>query len=290
MISTKLLELKSDELNIAFTNLLAGATAELAVNAMAHSNMKNNMWLCNGDDIGIDTYKLKSVTAIRYVYGGNKTMEEVISETEACLNHVFMENNYKVLSVKIENKTNNIDFAHIYMELELEEKYVPLDIGLKVMKDTSVLPYTRSFKLLCENNENVEYLHFPAEEALCHHICEIMKKMELINEMHHYYEVYKILNMHSLEGRKMRDILNEKCDEAHIKKEAKTYTTLYSYRDYKYMEKKWKTFLKKEKRVEPAWQEIMDKINDFLEPIWEAVVEDRIFFGDWMPELGRYLD
>ncbi|MBR1571140.1 MAG: hypothetical protein IJ655_10630 [Lachnospiraceae bacterium] len=290
MISTKLLELKSEELNIAFTNLLAGATAELAVSAIAHSNMRNNMWLCNGDDIGIDTYKLKPVTAIRYVYGGNKSMSDLISEVEDCLKHVFIENNYKFLAVKKDDRTNSIDFSHIYIELELEEKYVPLEIGLKLTKDASVLPYTRTYKLLCENNENVEYLHFPAEEALCHHICEIMKKMELINDMYHYYEAYKILNMHSLEGRKMRDILYEKCGEAHIKKEAKTYATLYGYRDYKYMEKKWKTFLKKEKRMEPTWQETVDKINDFLEPIWEAVVEDRIFFGDWMPEIGRYLD
>ena len=28
----------------------------------------------------------------------------------------------------------------------------------------------------------------------------------------------------------------------------------------------------------------------FLTPIFEGILKDEIFLGDWMPELGRYLD
>jgi len=31
------------------------------------------------------------------------------------------------------------------------------------------------------------------------------------------------------------------------------------------------------------------QILSFVNPIWDAVCRDEIFFGDWMPDLSRYL-
>ena len=61
-------------------------------------------------------------------------------------------------------------------------------------------------------------------------------------------------------------------------------------KEISYMEKKWKSLLRKEKKKEPTWQEVHGLICRFLEPIWEKLMEDQIFFGDWMPQLGRFLD
>ena len=47
---------------------------------------------------------------------------------------------------------------------------------------------------------------------------------------------------------------------------------------------------RKEKRKEPAWQEVHAVLCAFLEPIWKNITEDKIFFGDWMPQLQRYFD
>ena len=40
----------------------------------------------------------------------------------------------------------------------------------------------------------------------------------------------------------------------------------------------------------PEWKDLSKKVFRFFLPIWNASARDEIFFGDWMPELGRYLD
>ncbi|MCR5144515.1 MAG: hypothetical protein K6B67_04335 [Lachnospiraceae bacterium] len=289
MINSRMLKLKSEELNIAFANLLAGNTVELVVLGISREASLENLWLCNGDDLGIDVYRKKAITDLKYIYGGNQDLKEIVQETIKSLDSVFIENNYTILSCKFAEKTNMAGYD-IHLELNLDDKFIPIDIEIEKAKEEYILPYTRNLKLIGENNKTIDYLHYPSEEALCSHMVEILKQLELINEMEHYYAAYKIIKTYSMEGRKFREKLKDACSERHIKLEAKTYNTLKGYGDYKYMEKKWKNFLKKEKLTEPSWQELLEKINDFTEPIWESIVEDRIFFGDWMPELGRYLD
>ena len=37
------------------------------------------------------------------------------------------------------------------------------------------------------------------------------------------------------------------------------------------------------------WEEVMDRIVSFTEPLWDALCENTVFLDDWMPELGRFL-
>ena len=64
---------------------------------------------------------------------------------------------------------------------------------------------------------------------------------------------------------------------------------LAGYREYAYMKRKWKAFLRSIHSKEPSWTVTMDRFLQFFGPIWKAIVEDTVFFGDWMPELGRFL-
>ena len=108
--------------------------------------------------------------------------------------------------------------------------------------------------------------------------------------MEHYQKLYEILSKYPLEGRKVQESLGALCRKDHVKCSALVWESLSGYGTYTYMEEKWKSLLRKVKKKEPAWQEVHGLICRFLEPIWEKLMEDQIFFGDWMPQLGRFLD
>ena len=55
------------------------------------------------------------------------------------------------------------------------------------------------------------------------------------------------------------------------------------------MKKKWKAFLRSAGSREPVWEQAVDRFLKFFGPIWRAVADDAVFFGDWMPELNRFL-
>ena len=56
------------------------------------------------------------------------------------------------------------------------------------------------------------------------------------------------------------------------------------------MKKKWQQYAKHRKEQYDDWEIMVKRITNFLNPIWNALCEDEIFFDDWMPELERFLD
>ena len=62
------------------------------------------------------------------------------------------------------------------------------------------------------------------------------------------------------------------------------------YQSSSYMKKKWKSYLKKEKKKTPSFEEVMKVMIAYYRPIWDSLAEGNYYLGDWMPELMRYLD
>ena len=129
----------------------------------------------------------------------------------------------------------------------------------------------------------------PVEQRLIEDFLYILEKMELNNELFCYLDVYEILGQNGFDARKIQEQLMLYLQERHLNYEKKRLQTVTDYRNYTYMKRKWKSFLKREKRREPSWEEIVDRIDHFFSPIWVAAFEDRLYIGDWMPELNRYL-
>ena len=67
---------------------------------------------------------------------------------------------------------------------------------------------------------------------------------------------------------------------------------IFSYRDYPYMKKRWEKFCRHSAIAGTEtlkWEKEMECFHHFLGDMWEAVCRDEVFFGDWMPELARFL-
>lgn len=117
----------------------------------------------------------------------------------------------------------------------------------------------------------------------------ILDKMELNNELSVYLDLYEILKNNSVEARKLQSQLMILMEERHLSYKRNRLETVISYGTYSYMKKKWKSFLKSRKIKSPTWEEIIHVLDQCFSPIWAAIYEDRIYIGDWMPEISRYL-
>ena len=64
---------------------------------------------------------------------------------------------------------------------------------------------------------------------------------------------------------------------------------LESYDTYTYMKKRWEKYVRKQGMENVSWETVLHRIVLFLRPVWNAMCRDEVFFGDWMPDLERYL-
>lgn len=157
----------------------------------------------------------------------------------------------------------------------------------------------RSFKVLSVNA-------YSPEAILAECVFEILEKLELISDMKPYAASYMMIKNNSVSGRRILEVLQTK-----IKKKPKVLSKrrleqIKEYRSYAYMRKRWQQYCKRNRvanvnstgyanstehgnSMETSWEEALDLLVSFIEPLWNALLEGSVFLDDWMPELGRFL-
>ena len=136
--------------------------------------------------------------------------------------------------------------------------------------------------------EKVSYCMFTAEEYLSRSFYHIIDDLELVYSMSWYSDCYDILTERVVEGRKVCQSLEQLLLEYPIPLLEERLEMIASFEDYEYMEKRWENYRKG--KSFPEWKQVLELLMRFFTPILEVILKDEVFIGDWMPQIGRYLD
>lgn len=131
---------------------------------------------------------------------------------------------------------------------------------------------------------------YPGEYIVAEKFLNIIDKLELLGDLSDYIELYQILKSEQLSGRKISETLMEGCKGYGIEMTQQRFELLLSYDKNSYMKKKWKSYLRHEKIKEPKWEDVIEIIGVAFQNIWDSLCQNVIYMGDWMPEIGRYID
>lgn len=278
-----------------FSNLLGGAALEDAVRRVSESEYGDRLWLRNGSVLGARQYQRRLFLKLQYdyiVFGtaqekhANKRMLQELSE--GFCQRIFHGADECGFTFYVQDSLYNQNLQ-LHLRAELENMEVPISIYVTPLwneKRSSVRDFALS---VIEEGVAVPYERHSTESALAQSFLEIVTKLEFLQNVGLYHEIYHMLSSRSIDGRKVRDCMEELCKEQGLPLEQERFEILAGYREYAYMKRKWKAFLRSIHSKEPSWTVTMDRFLQFFGPIWKAIVEDTVFFGDWMPELGRFL-
>ncbi|RRF95296.1 MAG: hypothetical protein DUD27_08215 [Lachnospiraceae bacterium] len=172
-------------------------------------------------------------------------------------------------------------------EIYYDDMYVPIEIRVRPKSD--FYPEMTSYKFFDPEIDHVDLRVYPKESQAADYILEIMEKLELINEMEVYLYLYWFLKSTLLSARDVCQAVEEERDPDKSLS-WHTYEIFSTYSENKFMKKKWKVLLRRHKIKEPTWEDTMDLLKKFIGPVWASITKGSLYFGDWMPELGRYLE
>lgn len=278
---------KSEELKIPYENLLSAFVIEEAVTAVCESDEAENFRLKNNSILSLEYYRRKAPTRLEYM---------ILSEEELTVRNVIhrmskiFQNEKKAelwWKYRVEKEDEGIC---VYLTAKIEELQIPVQLLLEQEKDEQLEPSREELQLFLEDNRSVEYLHYPMEGILAEHFIRIMRDMELINDMGSYYILYELLSKEMNSSRKVTEQIESLAKEQKIPLKKERFDMFEGYQSSSYMKKKWKSYLKKEKKRTPSFEEVMKVMIAYYRPIWDSLAEGNYYLGDWMPELMRYLD
>ena len=278
---------KSEELKIPYENLLSAFVIEEAVTAFCGSDEAENFRLKNNSILSLEYYRRKAPTRLEYV---------VLSEEELTVRNVIhrmskiFQNEKKAelwWKYRVEKEGEGIC---VYLSAKIEELQIPVQLVLEQEKEEPSEPSREELHPFLEEERSVEYLHYPMEGILAEHFIRIMRDMELINDMGSYYILYELLSKEMNSSRKVTEQIESLAKEQKIPLKKERFDMFEGYQSSSYMKKKWKPYLKKEKKKTPSFEEVMKVMIAYYRPIWDSLAEGNYYLGDWMPELMRYLD
>ncbi len=284
MINRFKIKEKAEELNIPFKNLLSAAVAEIVIELIADGRYCNELYLCNATDFRPEVYKDLCINNIYFEYVRDLDDKMAVLYMRDILKDIMAKAAIEAFVVN-----GSVEENILYLQVTVDEMYIPLQLHFNKHR-TAHEPDKMELKLTAYENRSVIVLTNPKEEELSKHLVEIIEKLELINDMDHYLFAYEILTSNPINGRKVKERLEEMLVEKGIKIDSTRIDMLLGYRDYTYMKRKWKVKLRQKKKSEPQWSDVNDCIINFLKPIWKAMEDKVIFLGDWMPQLKRFLD
>lgn len=207
-------------------------------------------------------------------YPAKDNQQEMLEQLRDLFQKERREGNDQPFSVETKNR--------IVLEIEIEKYRIPFFIAVEPYREVALYPVEEALG-------EMKYYRFPTEEYLAHGFYEIFDKLELLNDLFWYKEIYDILRTETIDGRRVRDCLGKLLETKKIPSFEKRLDTIKSYENYGYMKKKWKSEKKRQNQDFPEWKEVIALLVTFISPIFHAIIEDEIFFEDWMPQLGRYL-
>lgn len=278
---------KSEELKIPYENLLSAFVIEEAVMAFCGSDEAENFRLKNNNILSLEYYRRKAPTRLEYV---------ILSEEELTVRNVIhrmskiFQNEKKAelwWKYRVEKEDEGIC---VYLSAKIEELQIPVQLVLEQEKEEPSEPSHEELHPFLEEERSVEYLHYPMEGILAEHFIRIMRDMELINDMGSYYILYELLSKEMNSSRKVTEQIESLAKEQKIPLKKERFDMFEGYQSSSYMKKKWKSYLKKEKKKTPSFEEVMKVMIAYYRPIWDSLAEGNYYLGDWMPELMRYLD
>lgn len=207
-------------------------------------------------------------------YVAKDERQEVMAELKALFRKEEM--NSPKLPISVEKKNR------IYLEFTEDKYRIPFYLEAESYKEVMLYPIE-------ENFDNLTYYRFPTEEYIARGFYKILDKLELLNDLSWYKEIYDILIAESVDGKRVRESFSNLLETRPMPSFEKRLDTIKSYENYGYMKKKWKNEKKRYAGELPEWNQVILLLVTFFSPIYKAIIRDEVFFEDWMPQLRRYL-
>ena len=125
---------------------------------------------------------------------------------------------------------------------------------------------------------------------IAHAVFAILRQMELIEDMGVFVELYELLQTKAVDGMAVSRRLMDICEDEDFVPDEMRVKKIHGWSMNRFMEQKWEKYLRRQNNVSLSWFKVIEKLSTFIVPIGLSMVERQPFIGDWMPEIGRFLE
>ena len=279
-ISTRLILKKSHDLKIPYQNLLQGVAREQVVERLFALPENYKVALMKTGEYGFDSYRTSNTkdVYVRVKESGAEGM--YLTEMVAML---VRDGEAKAIIEEYE------DGAKVRLSIPFDKVTIPVNLYLFPLKDEKNDLEDITFRLSYENDRTINITALYVEKEIANYFAILYDKQEFLSDMSIVYNLYGYGTKRTFSGRKLMNAIEEELAKRELTLKVDRYNNLQHVLCSKSFKAKFRAFQSLGKRKEPKYEEVVTLIDRIISPVVETILKGEVFFGDYMPELKRYL-
>ncbi|WP_458463809.1 nucleotidyl transferase AbiEii/AbiGii toxin family protein [Paenibacillus sp.] len=163
----------------------------------------------------------------------------------------------------------------------IKDTKTPFTVDLGI--DDVVVPGTikRSIPVQLEGFTEPVISTYSLESTIAEKYEAILQRLEMTSRMKDFYDIYYLSNMFDYDGRVLQQAIWETLQKRGTQYNKDSLQAIGNFVGDAGMQNKWKQYLKAQKLKEPEFDVVVQAMLKFLGPVWDAIVREDEFFGNW---------
>ena len=210
---------------------------------------------------------------------------------EICL--VPTANDYITIEVlNAETITPDKEYQGVSVKFIGRIKQVKIPFSIDIGMDDIIVPKAvkRMIKTRLSDFEAPEVYTYSLESTIAEKFDAILKRMEATSRMKDFFDIYYLSSMFDFDGRKLQEAIWQTIQHRGTPYEANSFDRIDAFGENTFLTAQWKRFQPSIQMQLPEFEVILQRIKEFLEPVFEALIQEREFFGEWSAEQKNWQD
>lgn len=140
----------------------------------------------------------------------------------------------------------------------------------------------RKIPVQLEDFSQPEISTYSLESTIAEKFDAILQRLEMTSRMKDFYDIYYLSKMFGFDGRKLQEAISETLQNRGTSYNRNSMQQIAGFVNDSEMVAKWKRALKDIKNPDLSFEEVVESIVNFLNPIWSKLVDEEEFFGEWI--------
>ena len=129
---------------------------------------------------------------------------------------------------------------------------------------------------------------YSLESTIAEKFDAILQRFELTGRMKDFYDIYYLARTFDFDGAKLQAAIFETLQRRGTHYDRNSFKRVVSLAEDTDMQKRWKFFLKTIKDDSLEFSAVIEEIQTFLEPVFEAIVNEDEWQGEWESNISRW--
>ena len=161
---------------------------------------------------------------------------------------------------------------------------VPFNVDIGVGDVIVPNAQRRNIQTQLDGYEKPEILTYSLESTIAEKFDAILQRFELTGRMKDFYDIYYLSRTFDFDGLKLQTAIQETLQNRGTAYEKDSFDRILGLADDTDMQTKWRYFLKNLKNPAIPFSEVMKVIQNFLSPIWIAILSECEYAKHWSNE------